>query len=171
MSVQGLIDFLRTIQDQGPLPQMGLVILVVVAAILIIAWVKRVFHRSYQDIKDENVKLTAHLEAAEETRNKIRRENAILQKEIETIQARLPEAVLNLVDLEIRDGNYEIAFPKLQRMFDDLSPGLKDCFLRLSEWNYVSDADDTECGNIANAKRYSRLADLLQAVEKEAKPS
>lgn len=169
--VQWLIDLLRTIQQQGSFTQVGFVAAIVSTVLLVISWVKREFRRGYQDIEDENGKLKAQVESNKEILNKVRRENADLQREIESLQARLPEAVLSFVDREIRDGNYEMAITNLQGMFDNTSPALADCFSRLSELVSAPSADSADDDVASDAERYRRLAALLLDAQKYAPPS
>lgn len=160
--VQWLIDFLRTIQAQGPVAQIGFVVTIVVLVFLVIVWVKRVFRRAYQDIEDENHQLKAKGEATREAFNKVRQENADLGKKIDCLQARLPEAVLGVVERAIRDGNHGIAISKLEDMLDDLSPGLVACFSRLRKLASDPSAQDDRVNVVADAERFRRLSELLQ---------
>jgi len=160
--IQWLIDGLRAVQNQGSVLQISVVTAIAVALFLVAAWVKRTFRRGYQDIEDENDNLTAQVENLEEDLSKIHRENADLQREHETLEERLPEAVLSLVEKEISDGNHRVAMMKLEGMVDDLSPGLAACFSQLSEPPSASSSDDAE--------RYRQLATLLRAPQEKAPP-
>lgn len=166
--VQWLIDFLQYVQNQGGVAQIGYVVAIVAAVSLVTAWVMRAFRRGYHVIEDENEKLTAQVESTQETLKTVRRENEDLQSGIDSLQACFPDAVLSLVKQEIRDGNHQIATRELQGMFDDISPGLAACFLRLSELASVPSDDETGVDAVGDAARYRRLAALLQAAEEKA---
>lgn len=168
--VHWLIDVLRRIQAEGPVALIGFVVTIVSLLLLVIAGVQRVFRRGYQDIEDENHQLKARAQATRETLNNVRQKNAGLHKEIDSLQARLPETVLGVVEREIRDGNHGIAIKKLQVMFDDLSPGLAACCSRLSELASDPSAQGDRSNDAANAGRFGRLSGLLRAAQAEAPP-
>ena len=159
MSIQGLIDFLRAVQDQGVVAQIALIGAILGLPILSIAWGTRWFQHRYHHIEDENDNLKAKKKSSTEAWENIRIKNQALEKEIAAMQERLPESVLHIVDLELREGNPEIAYSKLKAMFDDLSPGLSDYFQALSEQPIVSGKEED---------RYQRLADQLRGLEAES---
>lgn len=169
--VQWLIDCLQEMSKQGPITQIGYLLLVIAAVGLAVAGVKCAFRRGFQDIDDENRKLTARVATNKAALDKIRRENAALKKDIDSLQARVPSDVLAVVDWEIREGNYAIAIRKLQGMFDDLAPGLAGCCARLSDLTSGRSADGGDPGTGDDLARFRRLADLLRAGSEEAPPS
>ncbi len=92
--VQWLIDYLRAVQGQGPVAQIGLVFAVVAPILFVIAWVRRSFRRGYQEIEDENAQLTSQINAVKEALKNVRQENTRLDRERESLQADFRKSVL-----------------------------------------------------------------------------
>jgi hypothetical protein len=169
--VQWLIDCLRIVQGQDPVAQIGLVFAGIAPILFVIAWVRRSFRRGYQEIEDENAELTSQINAVKEALKNVRQENARLGRERQSLQARLPESVLSLVEQEIDDGNYRPAIRKLRGMFDDLSPGLADCLLQLNELALAPTGEEIGAIAAVDTERYRQLSVLLRDKREKAPPS
>ena len=171
ISVQWLIDLLIEFQRLDTYTQIGIAFAIVAVLLMIGAWIKGAFRRDTVELDDENEKLAAKATLAKTILNSIRRENQDLQSKIDALEARLPKTVLERVDRQIDDGNYEIAIRELEAMVDDLSPGLAGCFSSMVDLATAPPADGVDTEDSEEVERWRQLSDLLRAKAEKASPS